>query len=531
MRIIFTALLIIACSFSPVFASQDSPVEAPSPGIWDSLERGAKENPFNVYATIIFALALVHTFGHGYFLKKSKKYDEEAKREAEIGAKIAVHRREEIEARRLAKMGIRVVEVPVLTVKRNRRSLKTREVGELLTRKAGRKLFLARFFHYMGELEVIFGLWLVPLFAGMAIFCGWSDLIGYLDKLTFHDKKYVEPLFVVVVMFIASTRPIIKLAGDLVGIGARLLGGGSASWWISILCIGPMLGSFITEPAAITICASLLAKRFYERRPSEKFKYATLGILLVAVSAGGTLTHFSAPPVLMVAGAWGWDTPFMLEHFGWKAVVATCLSVAIYFAVFRGEFKGMDFRGKRRRKRARRVKIPIWLSAIHVAFLAFAVITLHEPALFFFSFCIFLGFLHCTERWQTTPSLRGPILVGFFLASLVTHGSLQTWWIEPVLTNMNSHGLFGAALVLTAFNDNAAITYLVSLIPNFSDEMKYLVMSAAIAGGGLTVMANAPNPAGIGIVSKFFEGGVSAGKLFLWAIIPTAIVCAAFLLL
>ena len=133
--------------------------------------------------------------------------------------------------------------------------------------------------------------------------------------------KFTEPLFVVVIMAIASTRPVLGFAEQLMGLAARLGGGTPLAWWLSVLTLGPLLGSFITEPAAMIICAMLLGRRVLDLEPRTAFRYATLGLLFVDVSVGGTLTHFAAPPVLMVAGAFGWDTGFMLSHFGWKAVV------------------------------------------------------------------------------------------------------------------------------------------------------------------------------------------------------------------
>jgi hypothetical protein len=67
-------------------------------------------------------------------------------------------------------------------------------------------------------------------------------------------------------------------------------------------------------------------------------KYATLGLLFVNVSIGGTLTHFAAPPVLMVARPWGWDTAFMLQHIGWRATLAIAVSTVGGYLLFRREF-------------------------------------------------------------------------------------------------------------------------------------------------------------------------------------------------
>src|SRR4029077_11862064 len=107
---------------------------------------------------------------------------------------------------------------------------------------------------------------------------------------------------------------------------------------------GPLLGSFITEPGAMTIAALLLGRQFFDRHPGTRLKYATLGLLFVNVSIGGTLTHFAAPPVLMVARPWGWTTSFMVAHFGWRALIAIVVSTAVYFAAFGGELRGLASR-------------------------------------------------------------------------------------------------------------------------------------------------------------------------------------------
>ena len=87
-----------------------------------------------------------------------------------------------------------------------------------------------------------------------------------------------------------------------------------------------------------------------------------------------------------------------------------------------------------------------------------------------------------------------------------------------------------AATGLTAFNDNSAITYLSTLVPNFSEGAKYAVVAGAVAGGGLTVIANAPNPAGQSILKHHFEHGVSALYLLAGALVPTLVALLIFLI-
>src|SRR5687767_12766229 len=186
---------------------------------------------------------------------------------------------------------------------------------------------VAELLHFLGEVEVVFGLWAVALLAATTIYAGWDSAKHY-----FNDSvNYTEPLFVVVIMALASTRPVVGFAESALRRVAAAGGATPAAWWVTILTIGPILGSLITEPAAMTISALLLARQFYDLQPSARLKYATLGVLFVNISIGGTLTQFAAPPVLMVARAWGRDIPFMALNFGWRAVTAIVVSTAVYF--------------------------------------------------------------------------------------------------------------------------------------------------------------------------------------------------------
>jgi hypothetical protein len=390
-----------------------------------------------------------------------------------------------------------------------------------------RKSFRSEMLHFFGEIEAVFGIWVVPLLVVIAARKGWGTVESFVSSVHF-----TEPLFVVVIMAISSTRPVLEFAERTIGLVARAGGGTPRAWWLAILVLGPLLGSFITEPAAMVICALLLARKFFDLAPSRRFRYATLGLLFVNVSVGGTLTHFAAPPVLMVAGRWGWGLEHMLTEFGWKAALGVVASTALYALLFRGELAELAARaGGRAAAGDEGERVPAWIVATHLGFLAWTVLTAHTPALFIGGFLFFLAFLQATAPHQDALALRSPLLVGFFLGGLVVHGSLQQWWIAPVLGRLGELPLFVGATVLTAFNDNAAITYLASLVPSFTDELKYAVVAGAVAGGGLTVIANAPNPAGQSLLSRYFDGGVSPLALAAGALAPTLVVAAAFLLL
>jgi Na+/H+ antiporter NhaD/arsenite permease-like protein len=379
--------------------------------------------------------------------------------------------------------------------------------------------------HFLAETEVVFGLWAAALFLGVAAINRSVDhAVAYIEGLNF-----TEPKFVLVVMVVAATRPVVKLAESFIAMAARLLPvGESTAFYLAALILGPLLGSFITEPAAMTLLALVLKRRYFNRGISTRFAYATLGLLFVNVSIGGTLTHFAAPPVLMVAAKWNWDTMFMLSHFGWRSAASCALSTIVVTLLFRKELAQVDV------ERDASPSVPLWLTSVHVVFLGLVVAFAHHPDVFFGIFVLFLGMVTVTSEYQDSLQLREGLLVGFFLAGLVTLGSLQAYWLKPLIQSLSGSALFYGATGLTALTDNAALTYLGSLVEGISDELKYALVAGAVTGGGLTVIANAPNPAGVGILQDakvFQEEGISPLGLFLGALMPTSVAIVFFWLL
>jgi len=595
-------LCVLSIGFVGVAASAEKPAEAVPAfprslesyddagvdSIWAILKNRVAQEPFNLAATLVFLCAILHTFLTSKFMAISHRWEHEheQKKKQGLADKHSVHHGAEL-------------------------------------------------FHFLGEVEAVFGIWVIALVAAIVSFYDWKTVVNYIS----YRVNFTEAMFVVVIMTLASTRPILKLTEMIMLKIADLLGGTLTAWWFTILTLGPVLGSLITEPAAMTISALLLAHKLYDLEPSEKFKYATIGLLFVNISVGGTLTHFAAPPVLMVAGPWNWGMGHMAAHFGWKAVLGIIVSNGLYFLFFRREFTELQQKfslraveaeiqrkylnrqeldvefekvaavvdeevGFRRvfeqqvekvmpqikkrlgdrlsekyrhsmvkegvdqilvqdafDKRFEEVKlsrmreflpgllpeqdradfrdpdwdkrddpVPGWVTLAHVAFMAWTIVNAHHPELFIPGLLFFLGFAEVTSPFQNRIDLKPPLLVGFFLGGLVIHGGVQGWWIAPVLGNLAEIPLMLVATVLTAFNDNAAITFLSTLVPGFTDGLKYAVVAGAVAGGGLTVIANAPNPAGQSILKKYFKDGVSPAGILMAAVLPTLIVWMCFLI-
>jgi len=536
-----------------------------------------KAEPFNVAATLIFFLAIFHILMASWFKKISHHYEQEHNIKKHDGL------------------------VP----------------KDSLSLEAG-------IYHFLGEPEAIFGLWTLALGITITLFFDWSTFVHYVGSL-----NYKEPMYTVVIMTIASSRPILKLVELLLWKIVKLFGGKLEVWWLTILILAPLSSSFITEPAAMTIGALLLAEKFYELRPNSRLKYASIALLFVNISIGGTLTNFSAHPILMVAHEWHWSSTFTFMTIGTKAILAIFLNTLIYYLLLKKDIQELkedyelhrykrfiqrQFISQRELERSfdnleikinsevgftdkfmeesnhlkenitkyaykhmhsdeiekygiydaidekfsdikleemkrtipgllpeeirpkyrdpnwdnRDDKVPLWVMLVHVVFIIWTVIHATEPILFIGGFMFFLGFFQVTAFYQNRINLKPALLVAFFISGIIIHGSLQGWWIAPVLGHLPEVALTVSSLVLSSFNDNASITYLGTLVEGLSDTYKYAIVTGALAGGGLTVIANSPNPVGQSILKKYFHHGISAWKLLHFALLPSLITAICF---
>lgn len=380
----------------------------------------------------------------------------------------------------------------------------------------------AGLFHLLGEVEVVFGFWAIVLVLSMALLVGGGDALAYAES-----RNYTEPLFVFVVMVIAASQPVLRAVMASVNTLAHYIPVPTpiATAWLGLAAV-PLLGSLITEPAAMTIAALMLAPQIFRTAVPEGVKYFALGVLFVNVSIGGTLTAYAAPPVLMVAAAWQWDSAFMAANFGWKAAIAVLINATAATFVMRRHL------GTPPAPEGGEARMPLSVVAVHIALLAAVVLMAHHPVAFLAIFLLFLGFTQAYDRHQSPLIIKEALLVGFFLAGLVVLGGMQAWWLQPIVASLQPLALFLGSLGLTAITDNAALTYLGSLIAGISDESKYMLVAGAVAGGGLTVIANAPNPAGVALLKRgFADETVGAGGLLLGSLGPTAVAAAAFLFL
>jgi hypothetical protein len=382
----------------------------------------------------------------------------------------------------------------------------------------------AGLWHLLGEVEVVFGFWAMVLIVFMATQVGPSGALTYLES-----RNFTEPAFVFVIMVIAASRPVIDFAALVLNVASKCLPlSRNAAYYFTLLSIGPLLGSFITEPAAMTLSALLLRDQFFTAKAPPRFMYATIGVLFVNVSIGGVLTPYAAPPVLMVAERWGLDVVYMLTHFGWKAAIAVVINAVGVTILFRDHLRELPAAPRK----LATLEVPGWIVVVHLAFLAAVVFFNHHAVVFLALFLFFLGFTEAYKRYQSPLILREGLLVGFFLAGLVVIGGQQKWWLQPLLVDMKPTALFAGATFLTAITDNAALTYLGSLVEGVSEDFKYALLAGSVTGGGLTVIANAPNPAGFAILKgRFEDGAISALGLLAAAALPTLVAAAAFQLL
>ncbi|CAM5785370.1 putative Na+/H+ antiporter [Castellaniella caeni] len=383
----------------------------------------------------------------------------------------------------------------------------------------------AGLWHMLSEVEAVFGVWACVLFIWMALTLGVKGAVDYLDT-----RNFTEPAFVFVIMVVAASRPIIELVRDVVDLVARALPVPQAlARFFVIMTLVPLSGSLITEPAAMTLAALLLRQAYFRRPGQDGFKYLTVGVLFVNISIGGVLTAYAAPPVLMVAQTFGWDTAFMSTHFGWRAVAAVVInSLALTWIcrpfLLNGEIGGAD-------EGEKRPPVSPVVIAVHVLFLLLVVLSSHHIKIFLALLVLFIGYTHAYKRHQSPLLLREGFMVGFFLAGLVVLGGLQQWWLQDLLAGLSPLVLYAGATLLTAVTDNAALTYLGSLVEGTGELWRYMLVAGAVTGGGLTVIANAPNPAGFSILKGCFaDGTIAPSRLLASAAVPTLVAVVMFLL-
>lgn len=374
------------------------------------------------------------------------------------------------------------------------------------------------FFHLIGEVEVVFGFWAGVLILWFFAVLGEQKTLEYMEKLTF-----TEPLFIFAVMCISGSLPVLVFSRKLLVMISKLLPlPMSMSFYVICLSIGPLLGSLITEPAAITVCILLLKDIYFHSQASRRLKYGTLALLFVNISIGGALTPYAAPPILMVAHAWGWDLQFMLVHFGWKVILAITMNTLLITSILSNDIQQAF--GDSIKKEGGRKRIPPWMIVTHLLALFLVVRLAQYPALFLGVFLYFLGIVTITREFQSPLKLRESLLIAYFLSGLIMLGQAQHWWLQPLLSDLKPFSLLIGSAVLTSFTDNAALTYLGSQVSGISEAAKQALVSGAIAGGGMTLIANAPNLVGFSMVqNRFAREGFRPELLAAWAFVPTLI--------
>ncbi|MBT8614897.1 hypothetical protein G6652_03915 [Polynucleobacter paneuropaeus] len=380
----------------------------------------------------------------------------------------------------------------------------------------------AGLWHLLGEVEIVFGFWAAILIVFLALVDNLEIARHYASS-----RNFTEALFVFAIMVVAGSKPILNFVTHILHAIGKILQTvlrtkSTPTLYFLTLSITPVLGSFITEAAAMTLAAFLLRDLVYRHSCSKLMLFGTLGVLFVNISIGGTLTNFAAPPVLMVASTWNWDSAFMMSHFGIESCIAILINALLITLLLRKEFVEPQ-------SETRPDITPLTVTLVHLLFLVGVVVFAHDPVIFMWLLLFFIGYTTAYPKYQSPLILREALLVGFFLAGLIVLGGLQEWWLQPILQNMSPTAVFYGALGLTALTDNAALTYLGSLVTGTSLEFKLALVGGAVAGGGLTVIANAPNPAGLAILRPYFpNAAVSAGMLLLAAIPPTLVTILAY---
>ncbi len=379
--------------------------------------------------------------------------------------------------------------------------------------------------HGLCEVELVFAVWAILfLFIGY-VFQSRALVLSFISEINIS-----EPFFIFCVVVMGSAKPILRFSQAIIfklsEKISKVLSLASIQCQVFILLVlGPLLGSIVTEPAAMTIISLLLLRMLSGAEHSSRFLYSLLAVVFVNISVGGALTHFAAPPILMVARLWQWDFFSVFRNLG-LAALFTVVANAVFFSVY---FKKTIL--LLRPLELETESCPPWIIACHIFFVGLAVGYLHYPLVIMVLVLLYFIFYKLTRKFQGKLRWKEAALVALFLLGLIVLGSFQRWWVEPLIVGLNQFTLFFGAVALTAVTDNAALTFLGSQVPDLSKAAQWALVSGALAGGGLTILANAPNPIGFTLLSSKFPGqALNSGKLFLAALLPTTVAVLCFLL-
>lgn len=236
----------------------------------------------------------------------------------------------------------------------------------------------AGLWHMLSEVEAVFGVWAFVLIVFISVFIGLDQAVEYMDT-----RNFTEPAFVFAIMVVAASRPILEMVSKLVKVIANILPiRNEYAMFFVTMSVVPLFGSLITEPAAMTLAALLLRDQYFKRSGRAVFKYLTIGVLFVNISIGGVLTSYAAPPVLMVAQTFNWDTAYMATHFGWRAAVAVLINAALLTFISRSALVEAPESIPQPTDTKQRPDVPWVVMGIHLLFLVGIVLSAHHPVIF-----------------------------------------------------------------------------------------------------------------------------------------------------
>ncbi|ANH78750.1 putative Na+/H+ antiporter [Candidatus Chlamydia sanziniae] len=384
---------------------------------------------------------------------------------------------------------------------------------------------ISEFYRLVSKVEIVFCLWSVPLFCWFLYTEGYRITLAY-----FNSRNYSFAVFVMVILVLLESRPIVYLAERLLSTIAKIGRTSPKSWWWTLMIATPLLSALLKETGAMIIGATLLMRHFYIFSPSRRFAYATMGLLFSNISIGGLTSSMSSRALFIILPSIKWKCSFLLQYFSWKAIIAILVATAVYYLIFRKEFD--KFPEIPNIKHLIKDRIPWWIICTHIILVSAILLSRSNPLFMTTILLFYLGFRRFTIFYQEPINIPKVCFVGLFYAGLVIFGDLQEWWVLNLMQGMSDFGYMLTSYGLSIFLDNALVNYLVHNLPVATDCYLYLVITGCMAAGGLTLVSNIPNIIGYLILKPAFRmSSIHFGSLFLAALVPSIIALTIFWLL
>lgn len=389
--------------------------------------------------------------------------------------------------------------------------------------------FLVSFYSFMGNITCIFALWLIPIFTYLAYSRG-GDFVS--ASLMLQEPGFNEVFFNFILIAIAMTKPLRLLYASILHRFGFMFKNHLMFFWLGSFLLTVLLTGLLSEIVAMTLQCMFLAHFFYNLKLSKSLSYFTLALLLVCAAFGNTVIPFNLSDIYDFHLEWGWSHWTVFQLFGWKSFISIAIVASLGAFWFRKEFSFLQATFDKEMEEVSHhpinSRLLFYLGLLIVASLS------RSNLYVMFASLIVVMILH-KEHYKTQEEgklhLTLPLMIAFFTYTIEIYASLQSWWVIPMLEDVQGSGLFAFSFLLTGMNEHVPISAVKTTLQAAPEMDKFLSYLGMVAGGGITLFANSANILAKKTLSPHFENQVISPIRQMLTSIPIALAVSMLILL